>query len=221
MEPVNEATAECFNALIQLRELDGPLASPDLVHSRLCGYIDGLFTKARQLNIPERDAQDIAYALVALADEIAFTKPEPLRGFWMSRPLQLQYFNENVAGEGFFQRLQGLRGTGGRANVVRVYYQCLLFGFQGKYSMRGGDLELMRVIESVRNEIERSVDIPDGLSPAGEPPDEPLVRSSQRNPFLWVSLGIFAIAIAVFIGLRISLDRQVAGVADQTTEVAP
>jgi len=47
------------------------------------------------------------------------------------------------------------------------------------------------------------------LSPAGEPPDEPLVRSSQKSPFLWVALGVFALAIAVFIGLRVSLDHQV------------
>ena len=48
----------------------------------------------------------------------------------------------------------------------------------------------------------------------GEPPDEPLVRSSQRSPFLWIALGVFALAVAVFIGLRISLDRQVTNLAD-------
>ena len=49
--------------------------------------------------------------------------------------------------------------------------------------------------------------VPDELSPNGLPPDEPLVRSAGRNPFLWVALGVFAIAIAVFIGLRFTLDR--------------
>ena len=57
------------------------------------------------------------------------------------------------------------------------------------------------------------------LSPAGEPPDEPLVRPGQRNLFLWIALGVFAVAIAVFIGLRVNLDRQVTGLADRVEEL--
>jgi len=128
MDTVNQATSECFNALTQLRELDGPIGSPDMIHNRL-------------------------------------------------------------------------------------------IGFQGKFAMRGGEIELLRIIDSLRPEIDRHIEVPDSLSPAGEAPDEPLVRSSQRNPFLWVALGVFAVAIAVFISLRISIDHQVTQIQDRVEQL--
>src|SRR5579872_582392 len=219
MDTLNQITAECFNAVSQFRELDGPIASPDMIHDRLRGYVEAMREKARDQGIPQKDADDMAYAIVALIDEIALGKPEPLRGHWMSRPLQLGFFNETLAGEGFFQRLQDVRRDQRRVDVLRVYYQCLLFGFQGKYSMRGGEIELIRIADSLKPEIERNIDVPDRLSPAGEPPDEPMVRSGGKNPLLWIALGVFAVAIAVFISLRISLDREVSGLTDRVDQL--
>lgn len=219
MDRINQITSDCFIALSQLRELDAPAASPELVHERLRGFVDAMRQRAREEGLSTQDADDLAYAIVALADEIAMGKPEPMRGFWMGQPLQLAFFNETLAGEGFFNRLQELRRDARRAGVLRVYYQCLLLGFQGKYSIRGGDLELMKLIETLRPEVQRRMEVPDVLSPNGLPPDEPLVRSSSRNPFLFVALGVFAIAIAVFIGMRFSLDQSVADVAARVDDL--
>jgi type VI protein secretion system component VasF len=46
-----------------------------------------------------------------------------------------------------------------------------------------------------------------------------MVRRSGRNPFLWLALGVFAVAIAVFIGLRLSLNRAVADVAARVDDL--
>ncbi len=219
MDAVNQLTAECFNAIAQLREIEGPSRTPDLVQRRLRDYVDTMRGRAREQGISERDATDMAYAIVALMDEVALSRPEPLRSHWENQSLQYHYFNETRSGELFFTRLDEIRKGGRRLDTLRVYYQCLLLGFQGKYSIRGGDLELMRIIESLRPEIERQMEPADTLSPAGDPPDEPLVRSSQRNPFLWVALGLFAVAIAVFIGLKVSLDHRVSGLKDRVEEL--
>lgn len=215
MDVVNQITSECFNALTQLRELDAPVASPEALHARLSGFIDSLRERARNQGMSQADADDCAYAIVALCDEIAMGKPEPMRGFWMSRPLQLHFFQETLAGEGFFQKLEDLRRDSRRGDVLRVYYQCLLFGFQGKFSIRGGEIELLRIIDGLRGEVERHIEVPDRLSPAGEPPDEPLVHAGRRNPFAWIALGVFAIAVAVFIGLRATLNHQVTELHDR------
>jgi type VI secretion system protein ImpK len=220
MDAVNQITAECFNALAQLREVEGPYVSPEQVHKRLCDYIDAMRARARENGVSQRDADDMAYAIVALIDEVALSRPEPLASYWVNNALQLKYFNENIAGEGFFHRLAEIRKQGRRVDTLRVYYQCLLLGFQGKHSIRGGDLELMRLTDAIRPEIQKQMDPVDALSPAGDPPDEPLVRSSQRNPFLWVALGVCAIAIAVFVGLKLSLNRQVSGLVDRVEELS-
>jgi type VI secretion system protein ImpK len=219
MDLVNQITSECFNAITRLRELDSQVSSPEMVYERLTGFVDAMREKARELGMVQRDADDIAYAIAALLDEVAIDQGEPLRGFWMSRSLQLHFFQENLAGEGFFQKLQEMRRDTRRADVVRVYYQCLLLGFQGRYGIRGGEIELLRLIDQLRPEVEKHIEVPDNLSPNGEPPDEPLVRASKRNPFLWIALGVFAVAIAVFIGLRVSLDRQVNEIRDRVEQL--
>jgi type VI secretion system protein ImpK len=217
---VQELTGECFGAIARLREMDGPVSSPETVHARIQGYFEALKGRAHTHGIPDKDTNDIIYALVALADEVAINTPEPLRSFWMNQPLQLHYFGENVAGEGFFGRLQALLSDGRRFEVLRVYHLCLLLGFQGKYGFPGGEGELQRITEGVRNLLERNLDIPEELSPAGAPPDEPAVRRASSNLLLWVSLGIFALALAVFVGLRISFDQQVADVTTRVDKLA-
>jgi type VI secretion system protein ImpK len=219
MDRINEITSECFVAISQLRELDSPSISPELIHDRLRGFIDSMRSRAREQGMSGKDVDDIAYALVALADEVAMGKPDPLRGFWMGRPLQLTLFNDALAGEGFFTRLTELRRDPRRADVLRVYYQCLLLGFQGKYAIRGGDLELMRLCDSLKPEIERNIEAPEVLSPAGEPPDEPLLRAAGKNTFLWIALGVFAVAIAVFVGLRVSLSHQIADLSGHVDQI--
>jgi type VI secretion system protein ImpK len=221
MDLVSDLTSECFSAIGRLRALDEPVASPETVHARLLAFVETFKERARRAGVAEKDTQDMAYALVALMDEAALRAPEPLRGYWMNQPLQLHYFHENVAGEGFFTRLDSILADGRRLAVLRVYQLCLLFGFQGKYGFPGGEVDLMRIAESVRNLMQRNQEEPGALSPAGEAPDEPLVRSGSRNLFLWVSLGIFALALAVFVGLRLSFDRQVGDLAGRVDEIAP
>jgi type VI secretion system protein ImpK len=217
---VQELTGECFGAIARLREIDGPVPSPETLHARMRGFFEALKDRARTHGIPDRDTQDIIYALVALADEVAINTPEPLRSYWMNQPLQLHYFGENVAGEGFFAKLQALLSDGRRIEVLRVYHLCLLFGFQGKYGFPGGDADLIRITEGVRNQLERHIEEPESLAPAGDPPDEPAVRRASSNFLLWVSLGVFALAIAVFVGLRISFDQQVADVTSRVDKLA-
>ncbi len=221
MDHLVELTRECFNAIACLRGTDDNVVSPQTVQDALRLCLDRLQERGRQAGIPDRDLQDACYALVALADEVALAGPESLRSFWMDNPLQFQLFGENAAGEGFFTRLDRLLVDERRAAVLVVYQLCLLFGFQGKCAFPGGEVELMRLRDNLRHRLQPREEERDVLSPAGEAPDEPLVRGARGHRLLWVSLAILALGFASFVGLRLSFDHQVSRLAARVDEIAP
>lgn len=219
MDRVNEVTAECFNALIQLRQIgeQGHLA-PEMFHQRLISFIDGVFMKGRQAGMQEHDVQDIAYALVALADELAMRQPGGIRDVWLQNPLQLHYFNENVAGEGFFYRLEFLIRDPSRLEVLRVYYQCLLFGFLGKYAIRGGELELAAVTRRAQDALAGLLR-PEPLSTRHLRPKERINRQRQGYLTIWIGLFALLFALALLIVLRVALNNQSESQADRIQEM--
>jgi type VI secretion system protein ImpK len=148
MDRITEVTRECFDALIQLRRLDsGSFPPAAALQPRLRTFIDAMFQRAAQAGFSREDANDIAYAIVSLADDIVLSRSDAARDEWASQSLQLHYFHENVAGEGFFTRLQNLRRDPRRREILHVYYLALLFGFEGRYRVRGGELELLKIID--------------------------------------------------------------------------
>lgn len=211
MQRVTEATRDCFEAAIQLRNAKKEdVPSPDITYHKLRGVVDEMLRRAAVLGFSHQDAQDMAYAVVALLDEVALARPEDYRQYWMTNLLQLHYFSENVAGDGFFNRLTAIRKDPHRYEVLQVYYLCMLFGFQGRYRIRGGELELMTLIDSVQKDLERAKPFDfDTLSPHGERPSESRAARKQRVSTLFISLGAVALALLVYGGLVLSLNNTV------------
>lgn len=210
MDRVTEMTEAVFNALepIQRREAVS-VPMPELVHQQLCTYIDQCTRTAQKHGLPPQDVEDIRYALVALADEVVLNKSDALRDFWVPRMLQLRYFNENVAGEMFFERLEALRRDPSRVDALKVYYLCLLFGFRGKYRVRGGEVEMLDLTEAVREQLVRSKAVPSEitLSAAGLRPYEPAADGRRNQLLIWLALGAAVSSVLLYLGLRLSLLR--------------
>lgn len=217
MDRINGVTGGCFNALAQLRQLDeGALPPPEALHHKLRGFIDGMMQRAAQAGFSREDVNDIAYAVVALADELAQSKSEALRQFWGGQQLQLLYFQENVAGEGFFTRLETLKRDPRRHEVLRVYALALLFGFQGRYRVRGGELELMNLQDELHRLLARSREHEsETLSPQGEPPELARAGRGGKAIVLYVAGGVAAAAIALVVVLRIWLGSSVSSVVER------
>jgi type VI secretion system protein ImpK len=55
---------------------------------------------------------------------------------WANNPLQLELYQENSAGEGFYARLHALLVRAETAAALEIYYLCLALGFTG--ASRGG-----------------------------------------------------------------------------------
>lgn len=207
MNRVNEVTKDCFNALIQLQNT-GKDASirPEHVYQRLVGLIDEMLARGKAMGMSETDLADITYAVVGFADELAQRKPGDMQDYWQQRPLQLHYFGENIAGEGFFDRLGRILADPSRVEALMVYHMTLQFGFEGRYSIRGGELELDLVRRRVREGLGRLL-IPEPVSRRHLPTREPLRTRQLDFIVLWIGLFALIFAFCFVIVLRVSLDR--------------
>lgn len=223
MDRVTEIARDCLNALSQIREVDdASLPAPEALHARMRALVDDALHRAAAAGLGREEANDVVYPLVALADEVVLGKgSDELRAFWSAQPLQLIYFGENVAGEAFFTRLESVRRDPRRAELLRAYFLALAFGFQGRYRVRGGELELMALVDAVARDVARgrAVDV-EHLSPAGERPAQGIGRVGRTGLFLWIAGGALALALVLYLGLRISLASGTDAVVDRISAIA-
>ncbi|SRR6266568_1687036 len=218
-----EVTRDCFDAILALREADdATLPEPAQLHASLRGVVDELLRQASAAGFGRDDVQDLSYAVVALADEVVLSKGrDDLRQFWSGQPLQIHYFQENVAGEAFFTRLEAVRRDPQRLEVLRVYHLALLFGFQGRYRVRGGEFELLSLTDALGRDLARAqAGDADELSPSGARPAEGAGRSTRGGPLLWIGLGALALSLVLYVGLRISLSAGTAAVVERMAPTA-
>ncbi|HEY8431421.1 MAG TPA: DotU family type IV/VI secretion system protein [Sandaracinaceae bacterium] len=210
MDRVNEVTKEVFNALAQIRRADErSQPMPEMLYQRMRSFIDRAMRRAAELGFSQQDVQDIGYALVALTDELIMSKGGELRDYWLPRSLQLQLFNTNVAGEGFFNNLHNLRHDPSRLEVLKVYYLCLLFGFQGQYRVRGGEIELASRIEDVGAVLTRAGLIGETqLAPHAARPQENLGGARSHMPLVWASIAALLVAGGIWAGLAVHVGME-------------
>ncbi|MEP7340865.1 MAG: type IVB secretion system protein IcmH/DotU [Acidobacteriota bacterium] len=160
--------------------------------------------RASQRGYSERQLSEVKFALVAFIDqEVLRSLPlaSPQRQEWELYPLQLQYFQEALAGEKFFTRLEALIKHGeSEADVVEIYYLSLLLGFRGKYVGFLEDQlpgELSKVEEYLRRAGRMRAPM---LSPHWQVNDQPAPPAQQAELPAWVkwgaitSIGIVALA---------------------------
>jgi type VI secretion system protein ImpK len=222
MDRTDEVTKDCFNALNQIRHLDETLLpAPEVLNERLRRFIDVMFQRATAMGFGREDANDIGYAVVALADEVVLGKSESIRQYWLGNLLQQHYYDENIAGEAFFTRLDAIRRDPRRHEVLKVYTLALLFGFQGQYQVRGGELELMNLIDGLQRELTRVQKFEsETLSPHGDRPAETLSRGGRSGPLLWIAAAAAGLAIVLFLGLRVAIGASAGAVVDRVTQMS-
>ncbi|MFY1829233.1 DotU family type IV/VI secretion system protein [Myxococcus fulvus] len=223
MDRINSITQECFGALLQLRQFgDHALPSAELVHRQLRTFFDRLLKRAGELGFNHQDAQEIAYPIVALADELALARTDSFREYWLANLLQFHYFRENRAGDGFFTRLEEVRKDSQRTEILRVYYLCLIFGFKGRFRVRGGELELMQLTETLQRELARTHKFDtETLSPHGDRPPDSAVSAKRTLPLVAISAAAVVFALLVYTGLRIGLASSVSSLVEEVTASSP
>ena len=204
--------SDVFNDLlvlgVQLRDATNP-GSVESLRTRLHQLFQSAEESGRGSGVSQETLAQARYAVAAFIDEMLINSRWPHKDEWAARPLQYEFFGEFVAGEGFFKRVEHIRG-GIPVNVdlLELYTYCLMLGFEGQYKLenrerlRGLVEDLVRQIQGKRGEIPP-------LSPRGRRPEE-LLEMVKRELPVWVIVVTSASLVLLFyIGLSFLIGQDV------------
>jgi type VI secretion system protein ImpK len=198
-------STDLFLIAIRMREAED-LGDPASLRKLIMYYLDQYKKNCKVIGIGDDSIIESLYAIVALIDETVLSSPGPCRDYWFARPIQLDLFGDNIAGEEFFRKLQRLMEQSERkTDVLEVYYLCLSLGFEGKYKLFD-PAELVTIVAETGRKIRKSrIRSSSVLSPHGTRKDPVSKRSGPRATAgfpLWagaaVAAAIFVAAFAVF-----------------------
>jgi len=163
---------EVFTAVLRLRYNRQAVRDAETFRAQMRQALRVAEQEARSRGCSAEDVKQVIFAVVAFLDESVLTSRNPV--------LQAELFGHQLAGEIFFQELQkALNRSDSQetADLLEVYYLCMLLGFKGRYAA-GGDL---RSIMAATQEKIRRIRGPIGvLSPRGAIPAD-AVRMVQSD----------------------------------------
>ncbi|QLH41619.1 MAG: DotU family type IV/VI secretion system protein [Coxiellaceae bacterium] len=204
---------ECCGPLLQivcqLRQPEKLNKIPENLREQIYQSLTQMERQAIEFKVPLTQVEQAKYALLALLDELVLTSGWNRRMEWMGKTLQVEFFGEHLAGEGFFNRLSEVRHNAqANIDVLEVFYLCLQLGFEGKYRQRHLEQWLALQVD-LRNQIELvrgSVDA--RLSPSGLPQLSVATKVGTKLPY-WVLASVTAAVIfLIYLGYTVAIEHQ-------------
>ena len=171
---------EVFPAVVRLRYNRQAVLDAETFRAQMRQALRVAEQEARSRGSSAEDVKQVIFAVVAFLDESVLTSRNPVFVNWPRSPLQAELFGHQLAGEIFFQELQkALNRSDSQetADLLEVYYLCLLLGFKGRYAA-GGDLR--SVMAATQEKIRRIRGPIGALSPRGAIPAD-AVRMVQTD----------------------------------------
>jgi len=175
--------------------------------------------EARQLGYAGETVRLAVYALIVHIDECVLNSGNPAFQGWHGKPLQEEVFGDHRGGELFFENLRSLLtqpDTEELADLLEVYYLCLLLGFQGRY---GGEDRgaLSAVSREASGKIQRIRGVQGDLTPSWVLPRGEKVPKA-RDPWVRrigiVAASVGAAAVLLFLVFAVALRPAAADLRD-------
>ena len=201
---------EMFTVILRLRSGRHPVTDAEVFRGQVRQAIRVIDQDARRRGYNDEDIRLAIFAAVAFLDETVLNLQSPIFNDWVRRPLQEEFFGRHVAGELFFHNLRHLlarRDSLELADLLEVYYLCLLLGYSGRYSIAMRS-ELKAIKEEVDEKIRRIRGSSPELSPAWAlPPDSQMRPATDRwvRRLMYVAGGLLLVAIVLFVIYKFSL----------------
>ena len=171
---------EVFTAVVRLRYNRQAVSDAETFRAQMRQALRVAEQDARSRGCSAEDVKQVIFAVVAFLDESVLTSRNPVFVNWPRLPLQAELFGHQLAGEIFFQELQKVLNRSDSqetADLLEIYYLCLLLGFKGRYAA-GGDLR--SVMGATQEKIRRIRGPLGALSPRGAIPAD-AVRMSHTD----------------------------------------
>ncbi len=171
---------EVFTAVVRLRYNRQAVMDAEAFRAQMKQGLRVAEQDARSRGCNAEDVKQVIFAVVAFLDESVLSSGNPVFANWPRLPLQAELFGHQLAGEIFFQELQKtlIRSDSPEtADLLEVYYLCLLLGFKGRYAA-GGDLRTP--MAAIQEKIRRIRGPAGPLSPRGAIPAD-AVRLVQSD----------------------------------------
>ena len=199
-----------LTATVRVQSRRQQVQDPENFRARMKQALREIASTAARKGYSAEDVQEANFAVVAFLDETVLTT-DPCAAEWAQKSLGEDLFGQRSAGEVFFKRLDALRAnrdSQSLAEVLEVYYLCLLLGYEGKFA-GGSKAELQLLMTNLRDRMERIFGRNPEFSPDAALPDEPVAIAPPADP-LNMQVKLFALAALVlavvcFLGFSLHL----------------
>jgi len=174
---------ELFTVIARFRAGRQNVSDAAVFRNQIKQMIKAAEERSRRKGYSQEDTRLAIFAVVAFLDESILNSDVPALADWARKPLQEELFGVHMAGEVFFQSLDRLLSRDDSlalADLLEVYYLCLLLGYGGQYTI-GQRGDLRHVIDTVGRRlyhIRRDLRHPDY---AALPEDQ--VKVSHADPW--------------------------------------
>jgi len=202
-----------LTATVRVQTARQQVQDPENFRSRMKQALREIASTAARKGYSATDVEDANFAVVAFLDEAVLTS-DPSATEWAQKSLGEELFGQRSAGEMFFKRLEALRAnrdSQSLAEVLEVYYLCLLLGYEGKFA-GGSKAELQLLMSNLRDRIERFFGRNPEFSPDGQLLDEPVPIAPPADPLNMqvklFALAAFVLAVLCFLGFSLDLSSK-------------
>ena len=205
---------DAFSALLEFApELENALPpdNPETLRTRLLEELVRARDAAVASGSPLERADQAAWSVAALLDDLALNTPWGGASVWPRQPLVVMLRGDVDAGTQFFSRLEELERHPNRdRELLELQYLCMALGFRGKFRIpgRSGD----RSINAVRVAAARFLRDADAADAPLSPNWKGVVASDEPQRFIipiWVMAVIAAVvATGIYVALSMALSNQ-------------
>lgn len=185
--------------------------NPDVLRERLLDNLTYSRDGAVSSGVPLTRADQAAWFVAALLDDIAINTPWGGSSGWPGLPLVVSLYGNVDAGERFFDLAEDLMRYPERdPELLELVFLCLSLGFRGKHRVAGGGGEA--ALTQMRNQMARLLRNRDAEDKPLSPHWEGVLADDEDRGFvvpIWsIALLAMALITAVYVGLSIRLSNK-------------